>query len=189
MPRDRRVLLTNSMDHLTNDGAVTGLAGQIIVLQAVFGGFGPAEVGLLGGTTLVVTAIFQIVFGIMSDRRDPSRFLPIGIVILGFGSLAASLSWNFWSLLVLVALSRIGASFYHPVGISWIGREFEGPALDRSMGFQSAFGDAGVILGIASSAILAVAFGWQWPLLLCGGLHFAGVAVRLSPYAGPASTP
>ncbi len=189
MPGDRRVLLANSMYHLTNDGAVAALAGQIIVLQAVFGGFGPAEVGLLGGTTLVVTAIFQIVFGIMSDRRDPSRFLPIGIVILGFGSLAASLSWNFWSLLFLVALSRIGASFYHPVGISWIGREFEGPALDRSMGFQSAFGDAGVILGIASSAILAVAFGWQWPFLLWGGINVAAVAVGLSLSRGRPSPP
>ena len=189
MPGDRRVLLANSMYHLTNDGAVAALAGQIIVLQAVFGGFGPAEVGLLGGTTLVVTAIFQIVFGIMSDRRDPSRFLPIGIIILAFGSLAASLSWNFWSLLFLVALSRIGASFYHPVGISWIGREFEGPALDRSMGFQSAFGDAGVILGIASSAILAVAFGWQWPFLLWGGINVAAVAVGLSLSRGRPSPP
>src|SRR5947209_18919214 len=149
MPGDRRVLLANSMYHLTNDGAVAALAGQIIVLQAVFGGFGPAEVGLLGGTTLVVTAIFQILFGIMSDRRDPSRFLPIGIVILGIGSLAASLSWNFWSLLFLVALSRVGARFYHPVGISWIGRAFDGHALDRALVFQRSFGDDGVNDGIA----------------------------------------
>src|SRR5437870_4088707 len=189
MPGDRRVLLANSIYHLTNAGAVAALAGQLLVLQSVFGGIGPAEVGLLGGTGLVVTAIFQILFGIMSDRRDPSRFLPIGIVILGFGSFAASLSWNFWSLLFLVALSRIGASFYHPVGISWIGREFEGPALDRSMGFQSAFGDAGVILGIASSAILAVAFGWQWPFLLWGGINLAAVAVGLSLSRGRPSPP
>ena len=186
---ERRILLANSIYHLTNDGAVTALAGQIIVLQGVFGGFGPAEVGLLGGTGLVVTAIFQVLFGIMSDRRDPSRFLPIGIAILGIGSLAASLSWNFWSLLVIVALSRIGASFYHPVGISWIGREFEGPALDHSMGFQSAFGDAGVILGIASSAVLAVALGWQSPFLLWGGINLAAVAVGLSASRGRSSPP
>src|SRR5207247_1250435 len=155
----------------------------------VFGGLGPAEVGLLGVTGLVVTSIFQILCGIMSDRRDPSRFLPIGIAILGIGSLAASLSWNFWSLLLIVALSRIGASFYHPVGISWIGREFEGPALDHSMGFQSAFGDAGVILGIASSAVLAVALGWQSPFLLWGGINLAAVAVGLSASRGRSSPP
>ena len=92
MGGDRRVLVANSMYHLTNDGAVTVLAGQIVVLQAVFGGFGSAEVGLLGGTALVVTAIFQFLFGIMSDRRDPSRFLPIGIAILGLGSLLVTLA-------------------------------------------------------------------------------------------------
>src|SRR5712664_3884350 len=177
MAGERRVLLANSIYHLTNDGAVTALAGQIIVLQSVFGGFGPAEVGVLGATGLVVTAIFQILFGIMSDRRDPARFLPIGIAVLGFGCLAAALSWNFWSLLFLVAVSRVGASFYHPVGISWIGREFEGPALDRSMGFQSAFGDAGVILGMATTSIVAFASGWRAPFLLWGGINLTAVLV------------
>ncbi len=117
MVGQRRILLANSIYHLTNDGAVTVLAGQIAVLQAVFGGFGPIEVGLLGGSALLVTAVFQFLFGIMADRRDPSRFLPVGIAILGLGSLLVTLSWSFWTLLVFVALSRIGASFYHPVGI------------------------------------------------------------------------
>src|SRR5207245_860043 len=98
-----------------------------------------------------------------SDWRDPARFLPIGVAILGLGSLFVTLSSSFWTLLVLVAFSRIGASFYHPVGISWIGREFQGPGLDRSMGFQSAFGDAGVILGMGSGAVVAAAIGGRWP--------------------------
>jgi len=179
VPGDRRVLLANSIYHLTNDGAVTVLAGQIAVLQAVFGGFGPIEVGLLGGSALLVTAVFQFLFGIMADRRDPSRFLPVGIAILGLGSLLVTLSSSFWTLLVFVALSRIGASFYHPVGISWIGREYEGSNLDRSMGFQSAFGDTGVIIGMASGAVLAVALGWQSPFLLWGGINLAAVALGL----------
>ncbi|HYS99637.1 MAG TPA: MFS transporter [Thermoplasmata archaeon] len=191
MPGDRRVLLANSIYHLTNDGGVTILAGQIAVLQtvAVFGGLGPLEVGILGGSALVVTAIFQFIFGVMSDRRDPSRFLPIGIVILGIGSFLVTLASSFWTLLAFIALSRIGASFYHPVGISWIGREFEGPALDRSMGFQSAFGDAGVILGMASGAVLAVAFSWQSPFLLWGAINLAAAAIGLTIVRGRSSAP
>jgi MFS family permease len=185
------VLLANSLYHLTNDGAVTVLAGQIVVLQSVaaFGGLRPSEVGLLGGTALVVTALFQFVFGIMSDRRDPSRFLPIGIAILGVGSLLVTQAWSFWTLLAFIALSRIGASFYHPVGIAWIGREFGGPALDRSMGFQSAFGDGGVILGMASGAVLAVAAGWQSPFALWGGLNLLAVAIGLTLVRGRSSPP
>lgn len=179
MAGDRRVLIANSLYHLTNDGAATVLAGQIVVLQAVFGGLGPAEVGLLGGTALLVTAVFQFIFGIMSDTRDPGRFLPVGIAVLGLGSLLVALASSFPMLLAFVALSRIGASFYHPVGIAWIGREFEGPSLDRSMGFQSAFGDAGVILGMGTGAVLAVAFGWQSPFVLWGAINLLAVAVGL----------
>src|SRR5207249_1495230 len=166
------------MYHLTNDGAVTVIAGQITFLQTHFS-FGAFETGLLSGAALLVTAIFQMVFGAMSDRRDPNRFLPLGIVVLGLGSALVSLSSTFWILLLLVSLSRIGASFYHPVGIAWIGREFQGPELDRSMGFQSAFGDTGVILGMATTSVIAVAFGWQVPFLLWGGINLGAVALGL----------
>src|SRR2546427_9767346 len=118
-------------------------------------------------------------FGAMSDRRDPTRFLPAGIVVLGLGSALVALSSTFWILLVIVARWRIGASFYHPVGIAWIGREFQGPELDRSMGFQSAFGDTGVIMGMATTSIIAVAFGWQVPFLLWGGINLGAVALGL----------
>jgi len=178
VPGDRRVLSANSIYHLTNDGAVTVLAGQITLLQTAFA-FGPLETGLLSGTALLVTALFQIVFGAMSDRRDPTRLLAIGIVVLGLGSALVALSSNFWMLLALVSLSRIGASFYHPVGIAWIGREFRGPELDRSMGFQSAFGDTGVILGMATTSVIAVALGWQVPFLLWGGINLGAVVVGL----------
>jgi FSR family fosmidomycin resistance protein-like MFS transporter len=175
---DRRVLFANSLYHLTNDGAVTVIAGQITFLQTQFS-FGAFETGLLSGSALLVTAIFQMVFGAMSDRRDPTRFLPMGIVVLGLGSALVAVSPNFLILLVLVSLSRIGASFYHPVGIAWIGREFEGPELDHSMGFQSAFGDTGVILGMATTSIIAVALGWQVPFLLWGGINLGAVAIGL----------
>jgi FSR family fosmidomycin resistance protein-like MFS transporter len=173
---ERRVLFANSLYHLTNDGAVTVIAGQITLLQTQFS-FGALETGLLSGSALLVTAIFQMVFGAMSDRRDPTRFLPMGIVVLGLGSALVALSPNFLILLVLVSLSRIGASFYHPVGIAWIGREFQGPDLDRSMGFQSAFGDTGVIFGMATTSVIAVALGWQVPFLLWGGINLGAVAI------------
>jgi MFS transporter, FSR family, fosmidomycin resistance protein len=195
VPGDRRVLLTNSIYHLTNDGTVTIVAGQITLLQVAFT-FGAFETGVMSGTALLVTALFQIVFGMMSDRRDPPRFLPLGIVILGVGSLLVAVSTNFWTLLTLVAVSRIGASFYHPVGIAWIGREFRGPELDRSMGFQSAFGDTGVILGMATTSVVAVSLGgWQVPFLLWGIINLAAVALGLrllrhyrSPFRDPQPT-
>ncbi len=188
MAPNRRVLLAASLSHLANDGAVTVLAGQITVLQSVFR-FGAFETGLLSGTALLITAIFQVLVGALSDRRDPSRLLPVGIAILGAGSLLVTAASSFLVLLAIVALSRIGASFYHPVGIAWIGREFQGEPLDRSMGFQSAFGDTGVILGMATSALIAVSLGWASPFLLWGGINLAVAALGLWLVRGHASPP
>ncbi len=188
MAGDRRVLVVNSVYHMTNDGAVQVLAGQIALLAVVFS-FGPFETGLLVGTALFVNAVFQVLFGIMSDRRDPSRFLPIGIVILGVASILVAEAHTFLMLLLVVALARVGASFYHPVGIAWIGREFQGEHLDRSMGFQSGFGDAGEILGMASGAVLGVAIGWGSPFILWGAINLIAVAVGLILVRGHPSPP
>src|SRR3989442_7868105 len=47
------------------------------------------------------------------------------------------------------------------------------------MRFQSAVGDTGVILGMATTSIIAVAFGWQVPFLLWGGINLGAVALGL----------
>jgi MFS family permease len=185
---DRRILLANSIYHLNNDGAGTVIAGQITVLREVFA-FGAFEIGLITGTAMLVTALFQILFGAMSDRRDPSRFLSLGILVLGVGTIGAAAATSWVTLLAIVALARVGASFYHPVGIAWIGRAFQGESLDRSMGFQSAFGDAGVILGMASAAVLGATLGWQWPFILWGSLNLVAVAAALFLVRGRSARP
>ena len=185
---DRRVLLANSVYHLTNDAAVTVMAGQITVLKSHFS-IGYFDVGLLTGVALLVTVVAQIVFGRMADRRDPSRFLPIGIAFLGIASMAVTTAWSFLPFLALVAVSRIGAGFYHPVGIGWVGRAFAGADLDRAMGFQSAFGDVGVILGMGSGALLGSAVGWQAPFILWGALNLVAVPLGIWLVRGRRSPP
>lgn len=179
MPGARRVLLTVGLYHLSNDGAVQVLAGQIVLVSAVFS-FGAFQTGLLVGTSLLVNAVCQVVLGVLSDRRDPSRFLPIGVAVLGVASLLVALCRSFLMLLLVVALARAGASFFHPVGMAWISREFHGADLDRSMGYQSGTGDAGEILGMATGAGLGSAVGWQSPFLLWGVIDLLAVALGVA---------
>ncbi len=188
MAGDRRVLLVNSFYHLTNDGAVQVLSGQIAILTGVFT-FGPFETGILTGTALLVNAMVQVLTGIMSDRRDPSRFLPIGILIVGGASLLIALATSFWALLLFTALLRVGASFYHPVGMSWIGRVYRPEELDRSMGFQSGFGDFGEVLGTATGALFGFAAGWYWAFVIWGVANLVAVAVGLALVRGHPSPP
>ncbi len=188
MAGDRRVLLVNSLYHLTNDGGVQVLSGEIAVLAGVFA-FGPFETGVLSGTALLVNALVQVLTGVMSDRRDPSRFLPIGILIVGVASLFVALATSFWALLLFVSLLRVGASFYHPVGMSWIGRVYPPEELDRSMGFQSGFGDFGEVLGTATGALFGVAGNWSAAFIIWGVANLAAVAVGLSLVRGHPSPP
>ncbi len=185
---DRRVLVVNSVYHLTNDGAVQILSGEIAILAGVFA-FGPFETGILGGTALLVNALFQMLTGVMSDRRDPSRFLPIGILILGVSSLCVALATSFWQLLVFVSLLRVGASFYHPVGMSWIGRVYPAEELDRSMGFQSGFGDFGEVLGTATGALFGLAGNWSAAFVIWGVANLGAVAAGLVLVRGHPSPP
>jgi MFS family permease len=185
---DRRVLLATSVYHLTNDAAVTVMAGEITVLQDKFS-LDYSGVGVLTGIALLVTVVAQVVFGHMSDRRDPARFLPIGIAFLGIASIAVTAASTFIPFLVLVAISRVGSGFYHPVGIGWVGRAYSGKDLDRAMGFQSSFGDVGVILGIGSGALLGSAFGWEFPFVLWGVLNLLAVGVGFSLVRGHRSPP
>jgi nitrate/nitrite transporter NarK len=72
-----------------------------------------------------------------------------------------------------VAVARIGASAYHPVGIAWISREFRGAGVDRAMGIQGGLGDAGVLLGLLLAGTLVSLGGWQGTFLFWGVLNVA----------------
>src|SRR5213593_1153618 len=185
---DQRILLATSVYHLTNDAAVTVMAGQITVLKDQFA-LGYIDVGLLTGVALLVTLVTQLIFGRMGDRRDPSRFLPLGIAFLGIASIVITTAKTFLPFLALVAVSRIGAGFYHPVGIGWGGRAYAGKNLDHAMGFQSSFGDVGVILGLGSGAVLGSAFGWEAPFILWGVLNIGAVFMGFALLRGRPSPP
>ncbi len=126
------------------------------------------QIGILTSVALLTTVVFQVLFGFLSDRAQPRYLLSAGMLILGLAALLIVGLSGFSLLLLAVVLLRVGSSFYHPVGISWISKLYKGGPVDKAMGFQSAFGDAGVIIAFVTSPILALQFGWAGPFLLWG---------------------
>ncbi len=176
MPPKRHALWAMGLYHASNDGTVVAVAAlfPILLTHKLVGSF--AEIGLLTLVALVITIVCQILFGAWSDRASPRVLLPAGMLILGTASLLTSQVTSFLMLLALVSIGRVGASFYHPVGISWVGKRFK-QDLDEAMGFQSAFGDLGVILAFASSGYLGLYYGWQIPFLVWGSLALLAALV------------
>ncbi|MFQ5837523.1 MAG: MFS transporter [Thermoplasmata archaeon] len=176
MASKRLALWAVGMYHASNDGTVVAVAAlfPILLTQGLVGSY--TEIGLLTLVALFITIVCQILFGAWSDRASPRILLPIGMVVLGTASLLTSQANNFLMLLIFVAVARVGASFYHPIGISWVGKRFK-EDLDNAMGFQSAFGDLGVILAFASSGYLGLYYGWQIPFLVWGGFALSAAVL------------
>ncbi|MEE9592949.1 MAG: MFS transporter [Thermoplasmata archaeon] len=168
MASKRRALVAMGLYHAANDGTVVAIPAlfPLLLAENVLTSF--TQIGILLSVALGITVVFQIVFGTWSDRGPMRLLLPAGMVILGVASLFTALAQTFAVLLLFVAIGRIGASVYHPVGISWVGKVFRRD-VDRAMGFQSALGDVGVIIAFASSGYLGLLYGWQVPLVLWGG--------------------
>ncbi len=162
--------------HGANDGAVVAVAAlfPILLTQNLLRSY--TDIGLLTLLALIVTVICQILFGAWSDRANPKLLLPAGMVILGTASILTTQADSFAILVAFIALGRVGASVYHPVGISWVGKRFR-EDVDHAMGFQSAGGDLGVILAFASSGYLGVVYGWQVPFIVWGGIALTAALI------------
>ncbi len=176
----RRILSTVVLHHFCNDASVVALPAIFPVLytqKTLIKRY--SDIGTVILIGLVVAIFFQLIIGHNVKRRHYRRLLVLDAAIVGISLLLMTLSRNFLMLVLFFIGVRIGTSVYHPVGISWISHTFRGGRLDRAMGFQSAFGDLGVLAAFASTGLLAQFYGWRAPLLLWGIINIAAVAASL----------
>jgi MFS family permease len=167
--------------HAVDDGMLASIAAMFPILSKI-GDFGLSyqNIGLLTSIGLTVTVFFQVLAGRAGDQKDTRLMMTIGILILGITSFLLTFAWDFISLLSIILLVRMGASFYHPIGIGWISKKYEGEALDRSMGYQSAMGDTGVLVAFLTTGIIAMEWGWKAPFILWGCLNLGAVIIGMA---------
>lgn len=144
--------------------------------------------GIIVALGYLVNILFQPVVGHYSEGRDPARLLAIGISVITVSVVSFVFSTGFLSLLASVILLRLGSSFFHPVGISTISKSYVGPRLQKSMGFQSAFGNFGVLLVFLTSAPLYLAVGWRATFVVFALWTLADVVLTLAILSGQHSS-
>jgi MFS family permease len=174
-----RILYVVSLNHATNDGSVYLLSSLFPIVLALFN-ISVLQVGIIVALGYLVNILFQPVVGHYSEGRDPARLLAIGISIITFSVITFVFATGFLSLLASVVLLRLGSSFFHPVGISTISKSYSGPRLQKSMGFQSAFGNFGVLLVFLTSAPLYLAVGWRATFIVFAIWILADVVLTLT---------
>ncbi|MGQ9370188.1 MFS transporter [Azospirillum sp. ST 5-10] len=96
--------------------------------------------------------------GWLGDRWSDSRMMAIFFVVTGIGSIAAGLADGTDALWIALALMGLGASIYHPIGMSWVVKN----ATNRgsALGYLGLFGT----VGVASAAVVAGGLTdlWSW---------------------------
>jgi len=178
-----RILYVVSLNHATNDGSVYLLSSLFPIVLALFN-VSVLQVGIIVALGYLVNILFQPVVGHYSEGRDPARLLAIGISVITFSVISFVFATGFLSLLASVILLRLGSSFFHPVGISTISKSYSGPRLQKSMGFQSAFGNLGVLLVFLTSAPLYLAVGWRATFFVFAVWTLADVVLTLAILSG-----
>ena len=174
-----RILYLVSLNHATNDGSVYVLSSLFPIVLALFN-ISVFQIGIIVALGYLVNILFQPVVGHYSEGRDPGRLLAIGISVITVSVISFVFATGFLSLLASVILLRLGSSFFHPVGISTISKSYGGPRLQKSMGFQSAFGNIGVLLVFLTSAPLYLAVGWRPTFVVFAVWTLADVILTLT---------
>ncbi len=167
--RSNRTLYLISLNHATNDASVALLPTLFPVILSLFK-ISLFAIGILVAAMYATNVICQPITGHYSERFEPRTLLPLGIGLMAISMVMLIFSTSFPALFFSAVVLRIGSSFFHPVGISTISKSYSGERLDKSMGFQSAFGNFGIFGVFLVGAAIYFRFGWSAPFLLFAAL-------------------
>lgn len=171
-----RILSTVSQYHALNDGTVAAIPILFPIFKEIFN-LSYTEIGIITGGGLLLSIIVQLMIGRISDGKNSQTLLSLGILIISFSLLLLTKAQDFFTLLLLMFVLRIGASFFHPIGVGWISRIFKKDKLDWAMGIQSGFADIGAFIAISTTLYISEITSWDYPLYLWA---FAGGLLLLS---------
>lgn len=175
MAQDRRLLWVISYHHACNDGTLMVLVAVLPILIEEMD-LSYSDVGVLG-LGLIITVVVQYFVGKASDRHFSRYLLEVGAGLMALSFILIPFVSDFAGLFIVVIAMRIGASFYHPIGVSWITREYQGSYLDTSLGIQSGVGNLGVIIALGTSGFLGEYLGWKTPCILWAALNLIAIAL------------
>ena len=183
-----RILHIVSLNHFVNDSS-TYMVSSLFPAMILSFGFSEYQFGILVAVGYLVNLVFQPITGRYSERFEARNLLALGISLMAASMFLFMAANGFVMMLVAMLVLRFGSSFYHPVGVSAVSKTYSGSKLDSSMGFQSAFGNLGVVLAYVLSPLVYIAIGWHGPFIIYAALEITTVIVTLTGMRMPKKDP
>lgn len=125
---------------------------------------GNTETGLIMTVMSLSMVIFQLPFGHYSDKVGRKKILLLCLIMLIGSTFLISITTAFWMIIALQILLGIGASGYHPVGISAAAEMSPRNRVGRIMSVQGIGGTLGLAFAPIIVGSLAGVYGWRVPL-------------------------
>lgn len=109
--------------------------------------------------------------GWLSDRWSEAGMMAVFFWLTGAGAVAAGAASDTYGLWLGLAVLGLGASIYHPVGMSWIVKNAE--SRGAALGWLGLFGSLGVASAGVTAGGLTDLAGWRSAFIIPGGVCLA----------------
>jgi MFS family permease len=178
LSRTTRVNLLIGTGHFLSHFYVLCLPPLFLAWQGAFG-VSFAQLGLSVMLMSGTTALLQTPVGFLVDRHGARVFLVGGALLMCLSMAAMGLATAFWQILVLATLSGVGNSVIHPADYAILSGSVDKDRMGRSFALHTFSGNLGFSAGPPVIALLMLAIGWRWSLVLVGLLGLPVVAAIL----------
>ena len=122
--------------------------------------------------------------GFLADRLGCRRLVSSGLLLSGFAFVLAAFAAPGWPIVACLALAGLGASTYHPAGMSLISRAVR--ARGTALGINGIYGNVGIALGPMVTGFLATQYGSRTTFLITGvGILVVAFAIARLPFREP----
>ncbi len=146
------------------------------VLREVYG-VGYTELGLAITVFSVTTALTQAPMGYLVDRHGARLLLPCGLLLQAIAIALIGLLPFYGALLVLMVVSGLANSVYHPADYTILNATVPSERMGRAFSLHTFAGFLGDAMAPVTILFLMALLGWQQGLVVCGlvGAAMAGL--------------
>jgi MFS family permease len=124
------------------------------------------EVSVIVSVQSLVGLMMNVPAGILVDRLNPKALLILSMAIEGGSAILISQTYNYWLLVLGMALMRIASPIYHISGLSQISKSASREQISTLMGTHNALGSLGAAVGSISLSVSLTTLGWRNVYLL-----------------------
>lgn len=154
----KKIIWLSSFAHCTND-FYNGFLGPLLPLLVLRLDLSLALAGTLVSVLSIFSSLLHPAFGIIADRLKRNYFFVFGPLIAGIFMSLIGWASSYLTLVLILALSGIGTSIFHPQAAALVGR-----AAKLNPGVSMSIFNLGGTVGVAVGALIIYPIVKMWGL-------------------------